>query len=64
MNHMNDQKSKNPSEIVEYLLQEMGPKNAIQATHDGISDAQTNGDNYALSIWREVKGLLKAQYDK
>jgi hypothetical protein len=59
-----DRKSINPSEIVEYLLQELGPKDAIQATLDGISDAQTNGDNYALSIWREVKGLLQAQYGK
>jgi hypothetical protein len=51
----------NPSKIVEYLIQEFGLEDAIKATHEGISDAQLNNDNYALSIWREVKGLLQGQ---
>jgi hypothetical protein len=48
----------NPSEIAEYLIRENGIEHALQVTHDGTTKAQQDGDNYALSVWREVKIIL------
>lgn len=48
-----------PSDIVDYLIQDTGIDGAIQAASDGIIKSQQDGDNYALSVWREVKTMLR-----
>ncbi len=47
-----------PSHIAEWLLQEHGPERAYDAALEGALEAQSKGDNYRLSVWREVKHLL------
>jgi len=48
-----------PSDIAKYLIQENGLDSAIQAASNGIMKSQKDGDNYALSVWREVRALLR-----
>ncbi len=48
-----------PSDIAKYLIQENGLDSAIQAVSNGIMKSQKDGDNYALSVWREVRTILK-----
>ncbi len=48
-----------PSEIAGYLIQENGIDSAIQAASNGVLKAQQDSDNYALSVWREVKTILR-----
>ena len=48
-----------PSDIAEYLIQNYGIDHAIQNVTDGIMKSQKDGDNYALSVWREVKTILR-----
>jgi hypothetical protein len=49
----------NPSEIAEFLVKDNGLENAIQMANEGTTKAQQVGDNYALSVWREVKVILR-----
>ena len=55
MTNLND----DPFVIAEYLIQENGIDHAIQVAGDGTTKAQQDGDNYALSVWREVKTILR-----
>ena len=48
-----------PSDIARYLIQENGIDSAIQVASDGIMKSQKDSDNYALSVWREVKTILR-----
>ena len=48
-----------PSDIAKYLIQDNGIDLAIQMADDGITKAQQDGDNYVLSVWREVKTILR-----
>lgn len=48
-----------PMDIAEYLIQENGIDGAFQKASDGIMKAQKDKDNYALSVWREVKTILR-----
>ena len=48
-----------PSDIANYLIQENGLDRSIQAVSNGIMKSQKDGDNYALSVWREVGAILK-----
>ena len=52
-----------PLNIAEYLIQENGIDSAIQAASDGVIKSQNDGDNYALSVWREVKTILRNKKD-
>ncbi len=54
----------NPSEIAEHLAQENGLEGAIQVMRDGIAKAHQDGDNYSLSIWREVRRKLMMMESK
>jgi hypothetical protein len=55
-----DQKQKDdPQETAEYLLKMRGQDEAYAVAVKGAIDAQDAGDNYRLSIWRDVKRLLK-----
>jgi integration host factor subunit alpha len=52
-----------PTDIAEYLIQESGIEGAIQEAYDGTMKAQKDKDNYALSVWREVKTILRNKKD-
>jgi len=51
-------KQENPTEIAAWLIQQHGQDGAYKAALDGVLKAQEEGDNYRLSVWREVKALL------
>ena len=53
-----------PSDIAKYLIEDSGIDSAIQMADDGIAKAQQDGDNYALSVWREVKTILRNENDE
>lgn len=60
--NISDRLSKDsPEDITEYLIQEFGHDGAVQAALEGVDNAHRDGDNYALSVWREVKTLLREQ---
>ncbi|MEQ8228613.1 MAG: hypothetical protein RIA64_11060 [Rhodospirillales bacterium] len=50
-----------PKDIAEYLIQEHGLDGALAAAIEGAIVAQHNGDNYALSVWREIKAVIRKQ---
>jgi hypothetical protein len=52
---MND----DPNEIAASLVAQHGLDTARQIALDGVIDTQNTGDNYRLSIWRDVRRLLK-----
>ena len=52
---MND----NPTQIADHLLEQHGVDGATDAVREGITTAHANGDNYRLSIWREVRRSLE-----
>ncbi len=49
-----------PSHIADWLVQEHGLEGAYEAALEGALEAQREGDNYRLSVWREVKAVLAA----
>ena len=48
-----------PSDIAKYIIEDSGIDSAIQMADDGIARAHQDGDNYVLSVWREVKTILR-----
>ncbi len=48
-----------PHVIAEYLVQEHGLERALDEAIGGTTAAQEQGDNYGLSVWREVKRILR-----
>jgi hypothetical protein len=56
---MND----NPIQIVDDLIGQHGVDGALEAVREGIAAAKANGDNYRLSVWREVSQVLKAKQE-
>ena len=46
-------------EISEYLVRENGQEKAEQIAFESAMEAQESGNNYELSIWREVKRILR-----
>jgi len=44
-----------PQSIAKELISERGPEGAVETVRAAIAAAHTNGDNYGLSIWREVR---------
>ncbi len=48
-----------PSAIAEYLVQEHGLERALDRATEGTTAAHEQGDNYGLSVWREVKRILR-----
>lgn len=50
-----------PARIVSELIQEHGLDRAIEIATEGIVSSQRSGDFYALSVWREVRHLLRAR---
>ena len=56
---MND----DPEAIAEHLIQEHGLDHALEQVMNEAVAAQRDGDNYQLSVWREVKGILIKRRD-
>jgi hypothetical protein len=54
---MND----NPSQIADHLIGQHGVDGALDAVREGVAAAQANGDNYRLSVWRDVRRVLQAK---
>ena len=50
-----------PAQIAEHLTEQHGAAEAQQFVTVGIAEAQRNGDNYRLSIWREVRRILRSR---
>jgi len=48
-----------PGEIARFLVAENGLERARQIAVEGTTRANEEGDFYRLSIWREVKGVLR-----
>ena len=48
-----------PHSISEHLVQEHGIDHALERATEGIAAAQEQGDNYSLSVWREVRQILR-----
>ena len=44
-----------PQSIAKQLISERGPEGAVEMVRAAIAEAHTSGDNYGLSIWREVR---------
>lgn len=53
-----------PHRIAEWLIQEHGLEQARTEVLSGLLQAQKEGDNYALSVWREVKRILEKWPDR
>ena len=53
----------NPEEIADHLEKEHGLDKALSVVAEGKTEAIRNGQNYTLSIWREVKVILKRRAD-
>ena len=49
-----------PHEIARYLIETHGIEGAFRTVMDGVERCHGDGDNYALSVWREVRNLLRA----
>ena len=52
-----------PHDIAEQLVQEHGIDLALEQATEGISTAHEQGDNYGLSVWREVRQMLRKRGD-
>ena len=50
-----------PSQTAKSLLEEHGKDRALKVVNDGIVAAHKESDNYALSVWREVKAILQSK---
>ncbi len=51
----------NPKEIASYLIREFGIEKAVEIAMDGVANAKASRDNYQLSVWREIRSLLRSQ---
>ena len=47
-----------PHSISEHLVQEHGIELALERATEEITTAHEQGDNYGLSVWREVRRIL------
>lgn len=51
--------SDDPNQIASDLIEQYGADGALDTVREGIATAHTNGDNYRLSVWREVRRVLR-----
>jgi hypothetical protein len=49
-----------PRQIAEQLIAERGADGALAAVRAAIAQAHADGDNYGLSIWREVRQAVRS----
>ena len=52
-----------PHAISEHLIREHGVEGALDRATKGTTAAYDQGDNYGLSVWREVKRILRKQVE-
>jgi hypothetical protein len=52
-----------PKEIAKNLVRDHGLDSARQIATKGISETKQEGDNYGLSVWREIKVILTIKDD-
>lgn len=45
----------NPTQIADGLIEQHGVDGALAAAREKIAAAHASGDNYRLSVWREVR---------
>jgi len=48
-----------PSQIANNLIAQHGVDGALESVREGIATAHADGDNYGLSVWREVRRALR-----
>ena len=48
-----------PKQIANFLIREHGLNDALAKAMAETTAAHEERDNYALSVWREVKGILR-----
>ena len=48
--------------IAGHLIEEHGVEGALEKVREGIELAHDIGDNYRLSVWREVRRALHANH--
>ena len=48
-----------PNQIANDLIEQHGVDGALNTVREGIATAHANGDNYRLSVWREVRRALR-----
>lgn len=49
----------NAREIADFLIEEEGLDHAMDTAFDGIARAHAEHDYYLLSVWREVRNILR-----
>jgi len=54
----------NPVEIAEHLIKVNGLEGALEKTLAGILKSNAKGDNYSLSVWRDVRRIITDQMPK
>jgi hypothetical protein len=47
------------NQIAKNLIQDHGFNGALQTVRSGIDAAHANGDNFSLSVWREIRRILE-----
>ncbi len=52
---MND----DPNQFADDLIEQHGVDGALETVREGIATAHAEGDNYRLSVWREVRRALR-----
>lgn len=52
-----------PSQIASNLIAQHGVDGALESVRAGIATALADGDNYRLSVWREVGRVLRDKPD-
>jgi hypothetical protein len=57
-------KKDDPQQIAKYLLDKHGSDGAYDAAELGALEAHAEGNNYRLSVWREVKQLLAQAHEE
>jgi hypothetical protein len=50
-----------PSQIANNLIAQHGVDGALESVREGIATAHADGDNYGLSVWREVRRALRSK---
>ncbi len=51
-----------PDKMADDLVQKQGADRAVEIAIENISEAKAAQDNYSLSIWREVRALLRSRH--
>ncbi len=55
--------SDDPGRIADHLIAQHGVDGALKTVRGGIEASHADGDNYRLSVWREVRRTLRDKQD-